>query len=129
MVWLLSRGVFVALALAMLGLNAPAQAQSYPSKNINIGVSIGAGTGMDVLVRLYADRLSQNGIRERNVQAERSNAATQRLRSTCIERMARAWQCCSALDVGFQQSADRRVERKPRSMDARDSVEAGRRIM
>ena len=57
MVWLLSRGVFVALALAMLGLNAPAQAQSYPSKNINIVVSIGAGTGMDVLVRLYAERL------------------------------------------------------------------------
>jgi tripartite-type tricarboxylate transporter receptor subunit TctC len=57
MAWLLSRGVFVALALAMLGLNAPAQAQSYPSKNINIVVSIGAGTGMDVLVRLYAERL------------------------------------------------------------------------
>ena len=57
MVWLLSRGVFVALALAMLGLNAPAQAQSYPSKNITIVVSIGAGTGMDVLVRLYAEKL------------------------------------------------------------------------
>ena len=33
-------------------------AQSYPSKNITIVVSIGAGTGMDVLVRLYAEKLS-----------------------------------------------------------------------
>ena len=57
MVWWLSRGVFVALALAMLGLNAPVRAQSYPSKNITIVVSIGAGTGMDVLARLYAERL------------------------------------------------------------------------
>ena len=39
------------------GLNAPAQAQSYPSKNITIVVSIGAGTGMDVLARLYAEKL------------------------------------------------------------------------
>ena len=34
------------------------QAQSYPSKNLNIVVSIGAGTGMDVLARLYAEKLS-----------------------------------------------------------------------
>ena len=58
MVRWLSRGVFVALALAMLGLNAPARAQSYPSKTITIVVSIGAGTGMDVLARLYAEKLS-----------------------------------------------------------------------
>ena len=38
--------------------NAPAQAQSYPSKTITIVVSIGAGTGMDVLARLYAEKLS-----------------------------------------------------------------------
>ena len=42
----------------MLGLNAPAQAQGYPSQNITIVVSIGAGTGMDVLARLYAEKLS-----------------------------------------------------------------------
>jgi tripartite-type tricarboxylate transporter receptor subunit TctC len=53
-----SRGVFVAFALAVLGLNAPAQAQSYPSKNLTIVVSIGPGTGMDVLARLYAEKLS-----------------------------------------------------------------------
>ena len=58
MAWLVSRGALVALALAVLGLNAPAQAQSYPSKTITIVVSIGAGTGMDVLVRLYAEKLS-----------------------------------------------------------------------
>ena len=53
-----SRGVFVAAALAVLGLSAPAQAQSYPSKNLTITVSIGPGTGMDVLARLYAEKLS-----------------------------------------------------------------------
>ena len=39
-------------------MNAPAQAQSYPSKTLTIVVSIGAGTGMDVLARLYAEKLS-----------------------------------------------------------------------
>lgn len=45
-------------ALAVLGFSAPAQAQSYPSKTVTIVVSIGAGTGMDVLARLYAEKLS-----------------------------------------------------------------------
>ncbi len=58
MVRFASRGAWLALVLASLGWNAPAKAQSYPSKNINIIVSIGAGTGMDVLVRLYAEKLS-----------------------------------------------------------------------
>ena len=34
------------------------QAQGYPSQNLTIVVSLGAGTGMDVLVRLYAEKLS-----------------------------------------------------------------------
>ncbi len=51
-------GAFLALGLAVLGLNAPAQAQSYPSKTVTIVVSIGAGTGMDVLARLYGEKLS-----------------------------------------------------------------------
>ena len=51
-------GAFLALTLTALGANAPAMAQSYPSKNITIVVSIGAGTGMDVLARLYAEKLS-----------------------------------------------------------------------
>jgi len=46
------------LGLAILGFSAPVHAQSFPSKNITIVVSIGAGTGMDVLVRLYAEKLS-----------------------------------------------------------------------
>ncbi len=50
--------VRVLLTLAVLGYNAPAQAQSYPSRNITIVVSIGPGTGMDVVVRLYAEKLS-----------------------------------------------------------------------
>ena len=40
-------------------IHAPrAGAEIIPSKNITIVVSIGAGTGMDVLVRLYAEKLS-----------------------------------------------------------------------
>jgi tripartite-type tricarboxylate transporter receptor subunit TctC len=47
------------LALWFGVFNAPAQAQQgYPSRNINLIVSIGAGTGMDVVARLYAEKLS-----------------------------------------------------------------------
>jgi tripartite-type tricarboxylate transporter receptor subunit TctC len=45
------------LVLAALPVGSQAQAQGYPSKNVTIVVSLGAGTGMDVLVRLYADKL------------------------------------------------------------------------
>jgi tripartite-type tricarboxylate transporter receptor subunit TctC len=49
----------LALSIAAVGFNAPAQAQQgYPSRNINLIVSIGAGTGMDVLARLYAEKLA-----------------------------------------------------------------------
>ena len=42
-----------------MGFSAPAQAQQgYPSRNISLIVSIGAGTGMDVLARLYAEKLA-----------------------------------------------------------------------
>lgn len=54
MVWL----VRALLVLAVLGYEAPAHAQGYPSRNITIVVSIGPGTGMDVVVRLYAEKLS-----------------------------------------------------------------------
>jgi tripartite-type tricarboxylate transporter receptor subunit TctC len=56
MTWLGRLGLIA--SLAMFGLQASAQAQSYPSKNITIVVSIGAGTGMDVLVRVYAEKLA-----------------------------------------------------------------------
>jgi tripartite-type tricarboxylate transporter receptor subunit TctC len=46
------------LTLAVLGATAPVQAQGFPSKTLTIVVSIGAGTGMDVLARIYADKLS-----------------------------------------------------------------------
>ncbi|MEA2928070.1 MAG: hypothetical protein QOG38_498 [Hyphomicrobiales bacterium] len=50
----------VTLGLGALGLNLPARAQSgYPNRPVTIIVSLAAGSGMDVLVRLYADRLSQ----------------------------------------------------------------------
>jgi tripartite-type tricarboxylate transporter receptor subunit TctC len=44
--------------LALFTAQVSAQAQAFPSRNLNIVVSIGAGTGMDVLARVYADRLS-----------------------------------------------------------------------
>jgi tripartite-type tricarboxylate transporter receptor subunit TctC len=56
MVWLARVGLIAFLAL--FGFQASAQAQGYPSKNLNIIVSIGPGTGMDVLVRVYAEKLS-----------------------------------------------------------------------
>jgi tripartite-type tricarboxylate transporter receptor subunit TctC len=51
---------FALLVAAALGLvfAAPAQAQ-YPNRPVTIIVSLAAGSGMDVLVRLYADKLSQ----------------------------------------------------------------------
>jgi tripartite-type tricarboxylate transporter receptor subunit TctC len=52
--------VLLMLALTVGAFHSQAQAQGYPSKNINIIVSIGAGTGMDVLVRLYAEKLAQS---------------------------------------------------------------------
>jgi len=53
-----ARCAFAAVTLAALGFGAPAQAQQgYPSRNINLIVSIGAGTGMDVLARLYGEKL------------------------------------------------------------------------
>ena len=58
MAWFV-RCAFVALALVTIALSSPAQAQSYPSKNITIVVALGPGSGMDILVRLYAEKLSQ----------------------------------------------------------------------
>jgi tripartite-type tricarboxylate transporter receptor subunit TctC len=57
MAWFVSVGAWFAFVLAIFGFSVPVQAQSYPSKNVTIVVSIGAGTGMDVLVRLYAEKL------------------------------------------------------------------------
>ena len=55
MAWF-GRLVIIAL-LAVLGLQAPAQAQ-YPQRNITIVLPLGAGSGMDVVVRLYAEKLA-----------------------------------------------------------------------
>src|SRR5688572_24083777 len=48
----------LALLLVAIGSPSRALAQDFPSKNLNIVVSIGAGTGMDVLARLYAEKLA-----------------------------------------------------------------------
>lgn len=54
-----ARRMLAALSLSALAFNAPVQAQSYPSRNVTVVVSIGAGTGMDVLARIYSDKLQQ----------------------------------------------------------------------
>jgi tripartite-type tricarboxylate transporter receptor subunit TctC len=55
--------VAMSAAALMLGLalvqTLPARAE-YPERPVTIVVSLAAGSGMDVLVRLYADRLSQS---------------------------------------------------------------------
>lgn len=48
----------LALLLVAIGSHSRALAQDFPSRNLTIVVSIGAGTGMDVLARLYAEKLS-----------------------------------------------------------------------
>ena len=53
----IARAAVVAFALMTCG--APAQAQ-YPNRPVTIIVPLAAGSGMDVLVRLYADKLSQS---------------------------------------------------------------------
>ena len=52
-----TRAVAVVLGLG-LAQTSPARAE-YPDRPVTIVVSLAAGSGMDVLVRLYADRLSQ----------------------------------------------------------------------
>src|SRR3954451_15776648 len=64
-------GLFASLALSLIWIatyshsqaNAQAATQGlgdYPNRPITIVVSLAAGSGMDVLVRLYADKLSQS---------------------------------------------------------------------
>src|SRR5215510_491107 len=47
------------LACAALAVFSPAQAQPYPSRPITIVVALAAGTGADIVVRNYAEKLSQ----------------------------------------------------------------------
>lgn len=52
------RFLWLGLLLAAMAIPPQAKAQGYPSRTITVVVSIGAGTGMDVLARLYAEKLS-----------------------------------------------------------------------
>src|SRR3954447_26596400 len=47
------------IAFVLMTCGAPVHAQ-YPNRPVTIIVSLAAGSGMDVLVRLYADKLSQS---------------------------------------------------------------------
>src|SRR5206468_10026730 len=48
----------IIISCALLSCGASAQAQ-YPNRPVTIILSLAAGSGMDVLVRLYADKLAQ----------------------------------------------------------------------
>lgn len=52
-----TRYTVAALAVAALGLPAAANAQAFPSKTVTVVLPLAPGTGMDVLARLYADKL------------------------------------------------------------------------
>ncbi len=55
-----SRRAF-SIGLGSLALGGPAPAQgNYPDRPVTIVVPLAAGSGMDVLVRLYADKLQQS---------------------------------------------------------------------
>ncbi len=45
--------------LAVMGLARPSAAQDYPSRPISIILPLAAGSGLDVIARLYGDRLQQ----------------------------------------------------------------------
>ena len=59
MLWRLLAGVVTAFSVVVLGLTGPANSQGYPLKTVTIVVPLAAGSGMDVLVRLYADKLQE----------------------------------------------------------------------
>ena len=52
------RSIAAALLLVAIGSHSRVQAQDYPSRTITVVLPLGAGTGMDVVVRLYAEKLS-----------------------------------------------------------------------
>ncbi len=56
--WSASRRALLSLLMLAPLVVSPAQAELYPSKNITIVVPLGAGTGMDIVVRLYAEKLA-----------------------------------------------------------------------
>jgi tripartite-type tricarboxylate transporter receptor subunit TctC len=58
MAWLVVRCLLLALSLLAI-VSRPAAAQDYPARSITIVVPLSAGTGMDVIARLYGEKLSQ----------------------------------------------------------------------
>ena len=56
----LTRWALSALALIALQAYSPAFGQTYPSRPITIVVPLAAGTGMDVIARMYGEKLSQS---------------------------------------------------------------------
>lgn len=48
-----------ALAAVVIGAGGAASAQGYPSRTVSVVLPLAAGTGLDLVARLYAERLSQ----------------------------------------------------------------------
>jgi tripartite-type tricarboxylate transporter receptor subunit TctC len=57
-----------ALAFAAVSLNTAANAEDYPTRPITIVVTLAAGTGMDVIARLYAEKLHTEMKRDKEMQ-------------------------------------------------------------
>ena len=55
----LLRTAIAALAAFTTCIGTQALAQAYPSRNVTIVVPLAAGTGLDIVARIYAERLSQ----------------------------------------------------------------------
>ena len=45
--------------LAMIGLARPAMAQDYPNKSITVILPLAAGSGLDLIARLYGEKLQE----------------------------------------------------------------------
>ena len=45
--------------LAVIGLTRPAGAQTYPDRPVNVVLPLAAGSGLDVIARLYGDKLQE----------------------------------------------------------------------
>jgi len=83
MAWLTSRCLLLALSFAAV-VHGPAPAQDYPARSITIVVPLSAGTGMDVIARLYGEKLSQ--VLGKPVVIENKPGATMRIGTSLVAK-------------------------------------------
>ena len=56
----IQRMAYAAVGAVALALTGPASAQNWPAKPITVVAVLAAGSGLDVITRLYSQRLSQS---------------------------------------------------------------------